>query len=1412
MTELNWDRFEELPGDSTTNFELLWRGAIKHNYARYGRFRARAQQPGVEFHLELEQECHLGEPGRWYGWQTKWWRIGSGTQIGVNRRTDVQDSLNTTKKYLPRLTDWVLCTRRALTPTDQKWYDDLAPGVRLHNAVAEELSALLTGEAALLRETFFGDLILTPHRLEVLQGGSVEEVSERWFPEVHQITEAEQTLRRMLAEPEAWTHLAAIGSEIEKFTAVIEREVVASPLPKPMQAELDELLTTAARICDLLAEAHQRLGSDGDGSWLEIDEVEVPAPPPRTPSALRRLRAMNHPASLACTNLVAHARRASDLANDVFDQLQVRLAVVTGDAGYGKTQLAAKLTTETSSRPAGVLLHGRLLSARDTLDRFASQVSLAGKVVETFEALLAAVDAAASRARCRIPIVIDGLNEAESPAAWKPLLSRLHALLKKYSSVLVVCTIRGDFVQSSIPSSLNDFVELEGFYENLDEAAARYFDYFNIDALGVDLPRELLRRPLALRIYCSVANPDRKVRVSLVDLPRSLNEMFDAYLLHVAERIEQLNPRLSREDVLGALEQFGMELWETTARDVGKARTRELFGDTERRWNEGILTALEQEGVLIRQAPLEVAPQAGVTRLAAGDDSRVAVAYDLLAGHILASAVVRSGGQEFVDSLSTPELTARLLGPSGERHSLATDILDGLTYVLPESGRGHLWQALDPSVAAGALLRTTTLRAGNVDKETVGAFVRNLPSLGRGRTLWTRLQSVRAVESHPLNAQFLDSILGPMAVGDRDLLWSEWLRTAQGAVLSDARALRAHWQSDTRRTAGDALRARWLMWVLTSTVRDLRDAATAALYWYGRHDPAGLCALALDALTVNDPYVGERMVASAYGVVTAHQQHTPGFDEILGDYLHGLLRTVSGSEPSAPTYHRLIRYYIAGTFEFARQHNPQAVPGDAVDGIVFADAPLPEPLPEGDPRRAEVDHTIQMDFGNYTIGRLFDDRRNYDNKHRGHAEATAQVLGVVYDLGWRMELFSDVDSFVGRSGPDRNPGRVERYGKKYGWIGFYLVSGELVAHGSRVPWLEVDIDPTFPQPSSPAPVTISTWVSKSPEDDRDWLLYGPVDTPDHLLHREVLDGDTGPWVLVHAELTETDGETGRRTFGLFNTVAVQREDLDRLLEWWRTVRHPGRDIIDLPTSYYLFAGEVPWHPRMATSGDDLAGTTRPSTAAAFGDDEGPTSVDLSGGESAADPHHDEDLYFDEIRIYGDEGESEDGDEGGSALDALITEYGGALAGTRRKWPKYESVPFESLAHTFAWEGHHSAENQAFAYLPNRFLSLKNQLHAVGASFDQVDPEGRLATKSYAALDGWEGHLLYIREDCVQTYAQGRAIVSFGWGERESHLAWHKMPVLLRDVYQSNRNVWRIHQEVVEGGSSSAVSADSDPPD
>ncbi|MFL1906144.1 hypothetical protein ACJWDR_44820 [Streptomyces tauricus] len=374
------------------------------------------------------------------------------------------------------------------------------------------------------------------------------------------------------------------------------------------------------------------------------------------------------------------------------------------------------------------------------------------------------------------------------------------------------------------------------------------------------------------------------------------------------------------------------------------------------------------------------------------------------------------------------------------------------------------------------------------------------------------------------------------------------------------------------------------MWTLTSTHRDLRDAATAALYWYGRHDIRGLFTLTLEAITVNDAYVGERMVAACYGAATAHQPHTPDLEAALPVYLTGLLNTFTGHQATHPTFHALTRYYVSSTFDLAHRYYPATVPAAAELPLAFTPAPAITPLPEGDPRREDVHSTMGMDFGNYTLGRLFQGRRNYDDSHPGHQEATALVLGVVHALGWRPDPFDEVERRI-TSATSRqshtSSSRIDRYGKKYGWIGLHTMAGMLADRGQPPEELEVDIDPTFPQPPPPVPVPLDTWTPRTPEDDLEWLRHGIVNVPDDLLAPARLDADEGPWLLVHAEIDTEDITTGRDTFGLFNTVLVDQENLAQLLEELDALTHPGRDMIDLPAQYYLFAGEIPWHTRFA---------------------------------------------------------------------------------------------------------------------------------------------------------------------------------------------------------------------------------------
>jgi hypothetical protein len=1410
MTELNWECFEQLPGDQTANFELLWRGAIRRTYGKYGTFQARAQQPGVEFHLKLNTDCSLGDAGQWFGWQTKWWKgLAASGVLGSTRKSDIEDSLKKSQVHIPGLTDWVLCTRRALTPKDEPWWEGLETSLKRDHQKSEDLANLLTGDAELLRQTYFGELILTPDRLDVLRDLALADVRERWFPQVHHMTDAESALRRMLAEPGAWESLQTVGSEISRLTTVIAVTVKERPLSTSLQSDLDELLNAAEDLRQLLSDAHEHLSPGGDHTWRELGEATIPDPPTLLPPVLRRLRAANHPAALACSDLVVHARDAAAVAKDVFGQLAVRCVTVTGDAGYGKTQLAANLVGSGGSRPAGVLLFGRQLRSRDDLDDLSRRVVVNGKKVETFEALLAAVDAAAARAQCRLPIVIDGLNEAENPNDWKPLLERALVQLKDYPSVLLVCTLRSTFVDRAIPSSISSSVILDGFGEGVEQAVETYFNHFNIDAAGVDLPLERFDHPIALRVFCSVTNPTREHRVRLVGRAASLNAMFDEYLSGVAARIEALtSSRVRAIEVGRALMALGVEMWQTNSREISEIRAREIFGDTHRLWDDTILNALEGEGVLIRQTSEDAIHE----HSASPDDHGelvVAVVYDLLAGYIIASGMADAERGSFAASLST-QGEARFTGSQDERHPLAVDIFDALVFVLPRRKLGNLWEHVRGELVDAALLKATNLEIDDIDAKTIDAWASNLESLSGRASFWPRLRAVRAVPDHPFNVIFADTVLRALTVPARDLRWSEWLRRSSESRLgndaagpndpiADLRLWTARWRTTPERSETDSLRARWFMWMLTSTVRDLRDAATAALYWYGRGDAVTLFGLATDALHINDAYIGERATAAAYGVTTANQRPSDEFAEALKRYLSELVTATSGPEASAPTYHRLTRYYIAGTVEFARLHYPGAVPLAAVGGIAFADGVLPEPIVEHDRRRKEVELTVNMDFGNYTLGRLFDDRANYDSKHEGHRKATDQILGVVHELGWRVDKFATVDRTIATQHHDRDPGRVERYGKKYAWIGFYLVAGMLRAHGKRINWLEVDIDPSFPQISPSLPLALPSWTAATPVDDHDWLADGEVVIPDELLHAQDLAGESGPWVLVHAELSVNDTTTARRGFGLFSTVVVGSDNADTLLRWWAEKDHPGRDLIDIPSAYYVFAGEIPWHARMVTSGDDIASTGTVH-------DE---RVDDDGWE---DPHDNEDPYVDYIRVPVDSDRArpvandawntpslESMDPADASELEYMTFVEQTIAAHIADQPDYEKLEFEVISHTYAWEGQNSSENRAFAYVPSQRLSQLLGLHSVPAGFNQVDSTGRLATMSFRAPHGFEGHLLYIREDILHAYGRGRAIVTFGWGEREIHAAWpESIPDSLREAYQNHANIWRL-QRVVDFG-------------
>ena len=1318
MPPVNWDAFEQLPGGTESNFEMLCRALVRRHYNRYGEFAALAAQPGVEFHLKLHSSCSLGDPGRWYGWQCRWYDLPSGRPLGSTRRSKIKEAIATTERELPDLTDWVLWTRRPLTKGDQTWYHGLQTHMRLHLWTAAEVEEHLSGPAEIFRGTYFGELVLTPEALTDLHSKAIAPIRRRWQPEVHQTIDAERDLRRMLGEIGSWSDLRALADQLEADAAAIEGDL--TDLEGAPADATREVTGVARALAAVLAETHTALNR-GDLDVLRQQLNSRPAHRPELSVLPRQLRAGRYRAALTVTNALADARRARKILEGVDARLGARFIVVLADAGCGKTELAAQLTAAVADRPAGILLHGRDLHAGQSLDDLARRIVIQGTPVSSMEALVAAVDAAGKRAQRRLPIVIDGLNEAEDPRDWKGPLASLGETLRQYPYVLVVCTLRSAFAPEALPPDV-ERLEIPDFAHDTGRAVRRYFEHYRIDPADAELPWGLIRHPLTLRLFCEVTNPTREQVVGIEAMPGSLTALFDRYLEQVAERIAELAPRTQRYyelDVRSALDEIGTALWDEGARSLELLSLRRRLRDDSRPWNESIVRALEQDGVLLR------VPGDSPTR------SHVAVVYDALAGHLIADALVGRNGRTGLESwLRDPATIAALAGESPGRHPLGTDSFRALVGLVPRRlHRRQLWPLLEEPLRMEALAGAADLEGAYLDGETVSELASLVLRPQNGwRDLLDRLLHTRGAQGHPLDSEFLDAVLRPMSVADRDLRWTEWVRRRREELLGDLRRLETRWRAKKERATSDQLRARWVMWLLTSTARELRDQATRTLYWFGLGDPSALFDLATDSLAINDPYVSERLLAASYGVAMAHQLPTSEFTRALGAFLTALRDAMTGPSATHPTSHWLARLYVQGTVTLALAYHKEAVPEglEASGRVQFAPGPTVDPIDSGDPRAPEIDRTLQMDFENYTLGRLFRDRRNYDNDHPGHQAAVAHVLGTAWALGWREASFGHIDENLSHHASRLDRAPAERYGKKYGWIGFHTYAGILddggQLDGDRLS--DVDNDPSFPEPPPPAQINVPKWARSTPANDRRWVRQGVVSVPTELMYLSSINSHAGPWIAVYADLHTKDQAPGRRVFGVLRTLLVAPADADRLVGALNTRAHPGGWWLpEPPDDHYTFAGEIPWSPGFARTED----------------------------------------YDDPNQIYRGEVEVDDG----------------------------PPVEVEILAHRYAWEGYHSVLNEAGgALVPSRPVSAAFDLREAPRSFDQTLPDGTRAAMSFRAPAGLGGHLLYLREDLVHRYAAGRRLIWFTWGERELYPLPRSIPDWLVRASQKGEDIWR----------------------
>ena len=749
MPELNWEQFEQLPGAPADNWERLCRSVVLRNFGSLGSFRAVAMQPGVEFHLKLEHRSGtLGEPGRWWGWQCRWYDLPAGRRIGAGRRARVEEAIRKTVEYAPEVTDWVLWTRRPLTPADQEWFYGIASSMQLHLWTEDHLDTHLVSDATILRKTYFGDLVLTPDILRDLRERSLAPVRERWNPEVHVEVDAEREVRRVLGEPQCWPE---VGDSESNLTASIEElTVVADKIEDFLRKDILLLVQDLEDLREMFITI-ARAWADHD--WTPAAELIAAEWEPRLPRArgrqfARALRRRRHSSSFTVQVALSRHDDSVKLFSTLRRYLSTSFIAVIGAAGCGKTYLAAELTAARGDRPSGVYLEAWPLKRRGTINDLLPR--LRGLAASSFEEVLEAMESAGARAGIRIPLVIDGLNESEDVANWKGELETLRVLLARFNHVVVMVTLRPSAEEIAIPAD-SPKIELRGFASLTEEAICRYFDYYKINAGSFRLPLDRFRDPLFLRIFCEATNPDREAWVGLEGAPASLVAAFTRFRETAAERIANRPGSIRRyiPDVLKALDTIALSLWEKGRRAMPFSELRALIEDDGADWTESLAQALVDEGILGRESDHD-------------GDQRTAVLFDAFAGFLVADALTRQRGRDDFAAWIADDRTVTSLGNDPRQsHPLASDIRKALVGLLPRRFRMQLWQLVDGDLQAEALIDAAELEGRLLDAATVNEIARVavLQRTGHLRDLFDQFRETRDAIGHPLNAELLDRLL-----------------------------------------------------------------------------------------------------------------------------------------------------------------------------------------------------------------------------------------------------------------------------------------------------------------------------------------------------------------------------------------------------------------------------------------------------------------------------------------------------------------------------------------------------------------------------------------------------------------------------------------------------------------------------
>ena len=590
--------------------------------------------------------------------------------------------------------------------------------------------------------------------------------------------------------------------------------------------------------------------------------------------------------------------------------------LLTGEAGTGKTHLFCDIARQRirDGLPT-ILLLGDQFGNREPWTQISELLGISCKK----EAFLGTLEAAAQARGARALLLIDALNEGDGKYLWQKHLAGMLKTLSRYPWIGFAISVRTTYEDLIVPSGLVPERLIQhvhyGFAEHEYQAMRSFFEHFHLERPTIPLLLPEFQNPFFLKWFClGLANEKiRKIPKGL----RGITAIFDFFIKSISKKLYR-SGKLDFDPSLRIFQKAIESLAQLMADDSRKWLPREKAQATvnaflpSQGYENSLFRHMLTEGILAeRRFPTEEPNiwQEGIQ-----------FAYERFTDHLIAGYLLDKhlDIEHPSDSFSPGKPLGELLK---DQHSclMNSGLIEAFSVQLPERIHKELAELIpqgkDFHTVRRAFVESVIWRRVDCFFDSTIHYA-NKHVLQHNDTyslFYNALLTVASYPDHPYNADFLHKNLMKYELARRDAWWSIFLCRQYGNHSAVDRLVEWAWSEEDKSHIDDEsirLCCTALSWFLTTSHRYVRDKSTKALVTLLTPRIHVLRQILAAFITVNDPYVLERLFAVAYGCALRSTDNS-ALAELAQDVYDLIFKD------GAPPPHILLRDYARGVIEYA---------------------------------------------------------------------------------------------------------------------------------------------------------------------------------------------------------------------------------------------------------------------------------------------------------------------------------------------------------------------------------------------------------------------------------------------------------------------------------------------------------------